>query len=74
MALVLKRGYDLPAAIIALWKLGAAYMPLDPSLPKARIETMLEKAQVSALLGHQRWAEDFGVHRFISLETLGRYP
>lgn len=70
VALVLKRGYDLPAAIIALWKLGAAYMPLDPSLPKARIETMLEKAQVSALLGHQRWAEDFGVHRFISLETL----
>ncbi|HEY6529492.1 MAG TPA: amino acid adenylation domain-containing protein [Cellvibrionaceae bacterium] len=70
VGLVLKRGYDLPALVIALWKIGAAYMPLDPLLPKARVETMLELAQVTALVGHQRWAEDFGVHRYISLETL----
>lgn len=47
---LIKRNRDLPALIFAIWKLGAAYVPLDPSYPSARIKTILSAAGAKILI------------------------
>ena len=37
-------------AIIAVLKAGGAYLPMDPSYPKERIEYMLRDSQCTVLL------------------------
>lgn len=49
VALLLPRDADLPATVMALWKLGAAYVPLDPVYPEERIRAILAVAQPKLL-------------------------
>ncbi len=37
-------------AILAIWKAGAAFLPLDPDLPRARIATMINDARPARIL------------------------
>lgn len=41
-------------AALAIWKAGAAYLPLDPATPPERIRTILLEAQAPILVSH-RW-------------------
>ena len=41
VGLCLDRGTDMVTAIVATWLAGAAYLPLDPGYPAARLEGML---------------------------------
>ncbi len=45
VALMLDRSLDLPCAMLAIWKCGAAYLPLDPDNPKGRLSLILEDQQ-----------------------------
>ncbi|MFG2169750.1 amino acid adenylation domain-containing protein, partial [Micromonospora chersina] len=45
VALPLERGFDLVIAILAIWKTGAAYLPLDPHHPEARNQHMITTSQ-----------------------------
>jgi amino acid adenylation domain-containing protein len=45
VALVLPRTPDVVAAILAVHKAGAAYLPIDPCYPASRIEAMLADAE-----------------------------
>lgn len=44
VGVLLDRGPDLLASLIGVWKSGAAFVPLDPSFPVQRMETMLTDA------------------------------
>ena len=44
MALLVERSAEAIIAILAVLKTGAAYLPLDPGLPAARIEFMIDDA------------------------------
>ncbi|WP_328321444.1 amino acid adenylation domain-containing protein [Kribbella sp. NBC_00382] len=46
----LERSADLLVTLLAVWKAGAAYVPLDPVYPAARIAYMLADAQVALLV------------------------
>ncbi|MER6522457.1 amino acid adenylation domain-containing protein [Streptomyces sp. NPDC001553] len=48
----LRRGADLVAALFAVLRAGAAYLPLDPGYPAERIRFVLEDASPSAVLVH----------------------
>ncbi|HEU5182484.1 MAG TPA: amino acid adenylation domain-containing protein [Candidatus Polarisedimenticolia bacterium] len=50
VALCLERGVDRIAAVLATLKAGAAYVPLDPAYPAARLALMLEDAGAAALV------------------------
>jgi amino acid adenylation domain-containing protein len=53
VALCLERGPDLVAALLAVWRAGGAYLPLDPDYPAERLEFMLADSRASVLLGHR---------------------
>ncbi|WP_432994458.1 amino acid adenylation domain-containing protein [Dactylosporangium sp. CA-233914] len=44
------RGPDLPAVLLALLGIGAAYVPLDPRYPRARLGFMVRDARVEAVV------------------------
>nr|AGS49688.1 long-chain-fatty-acid--CoA ligase [uncultured bacterium esnapd14] len=50
VAVCLPRGHDAVVAILATLKAGAAFVPIDPSYPQARIAHMLADADVKMVL------------------------
>lgn len=50
VALALPRSADLVIAMLASWRIGAAYLPLDVQWPQARQALMLEQAGAAVLL------------------------
>ncbi|HEV2847276.1 MAG TPA: AMP-binding protein, partial [Thermoanaerobaculia bacterium] len=46
----LDRSPEMVAALLAVWKAGAAYVPMDPSYPEDRLAYMLEDAGIALLL------------------------
>lgn len=50
VAVYLDRSIDLPATLLAVLGLGAAYVPLDPIFPARRIADILEDAGVDAVV------------------------
>ncbi len=52
IGLCLRRNVDLPAAMLAVLKTGAAYVPLDPAHPPARVAEIAADAGVRAVVAH----------------------
>src|SRR6185295_5232698 len=48
VAIALERSVDQIAALIAAWKAGAAFVPLDPSQPRQRLARMVEDLAAAA--------------------------
>ncbi|NGM45900.1 amino acid adenylation domain-containing protein [Rhodobacter sp. SGA-6-6] len=60
VAVALERGLELPVALLAAMRVGAAYLPLDPDHPPERLARILAMAQPVVLL--------------TSAELRGRFP
>jgi amino acid adenylation domain-containing protein len=45
-----ERGVQTPAVLIAAWKAGAAYVPLDPDFPEERLDFILRDSGVKVLI------------------------
>ena len=52
----LDRSLDMLVAVLAVLKTGAAYLPLDPAFPKARLEFMASDAAIRILVTSQSLA------------------
>ncbi|MFF0123354.1 amino acid adenylation domain-containing protein, partial [Micromonospora arida] len=59
VGVLLDRSVDLVAALLGVWKAGAAFVPLDPSYPAGRIASMLADAGVSRVVTSARYADRF---------------
>ncbi len=53
------RGPDLVAACLAAWRVGAAYLPLDPTYPEDRLSYMVADSGALALIADE--AADFDI-------------
>lgn len=56
----LDRSPDLIVALLAAWKAGGAYLPLDPAYPKDRLTYMLADSRAPVLLTQIKFLSDFG--------------
>ena len=50
VALMLYRSFEMMVSVIAIWKAGGAYLPIDPDYPDERIAYMLKDGSVPVLL------------------------
>nr|MDP9121185.1 amino acid adenylation domain-containing protein [Acidobacteriota bacterium] len=50
----LERSLVVPAAVLAIWKVGGVFLPLDPSYPADRLAFMLADAQAPVLLSQRK--------------------
>ncbi|MGV9270945.1 amino acid adenylation domain-containing protein, partial [Kitasatospora sp. NPDC003701] len=50
VALTMPRSAELVTALLAVLKTGAAYLPIDPALPRRRIDLMLDDARPAVVL------------------------
>jgi amino acid adenylation domain-containing protein len=79
VGVALERSIDLIVALLAIVKAGAAYVPLDPRDPKARLERLAASSQIAWIVTLTRWRDQAPVvpSRIISLEELidlARHP
>jgi amino acid adenylation domain-containing protein len=56
IAVLAERGPDMVAGLLAVWKVGAAYIPLDPEYPSERLAFMLHDAAVPVVLTQRKLA------------------
>ncbi|NEC86499.1 amino acid adenylation domain-containing protein [Streptomyces sp. SID12501] len=61
VGLLLERSADIPVAILAVLKTGAAYVPLDPTYPAERLRYMVRDAGVTTVVGAAEQARDRGL-------------
>lgn len=64
----LHRGSDLIAALLGILKSGAAYVPIDPTYPPARIERMITSARLTTVLTTKEHASVFGHVSLLQVE------
>ncbi len=50
VGIALNRGIDMVVSMLAVWKVGAAYVPLDPEFPAERLAFMIEDAGIRFVL------------------------
>jgi len=63
VAMIFEPSVDMIVAIVAIVKLGCAYVPLDPGLPQERLDNMISDLGIRHLVTHR------GVHtRFLNKE------
>ncbi|WP_156425243.1 non-ribosomal peptide synthetase, partial [Mycobacterium sp. GA-1285] len=78
VAIFLPRSVDAVTAILAVLKTGAAYLPIDPALPPARIGFMLDDAAPIAVITTGQFADQVDEHggRVIDIEdrSVESYP
>ena len=51
VALCLERSFDQIVAALAVWRIGAAYLPLDPAWPDGRLATIVGDADCALVIG-----------------------
>ena len=51
------RSIDVPLTLLAILKAGAAYVPLDPSYPRERLDAMIADAACTVVISRQSLAE-----------------
>lgn len=61
VGLCIDRSLDMVVAILAAWKAGGAYLPIDPAYPASRIDYILQDSKTSTLLTSSQVA---GGHAF----------
>ncbi|MHC3475418.1 amino acid adenylation domain-containing protein, partial [Streptomyces sp. 7R007] len=63
VGLCLPRGTEVPVAILAVWKAGGAYLPIDPGLPVERLAYLLDDSAVAVVIGTEDVLDDLPAGR-----------
>src|SRR5882757_6124581 len=69
VGLCLPRGIEMITAILAVWRAGGAYLPIDPELPADRVGFMLTDSRVSLVLGTADVIAELPIGRLLTIEV-----
>ncbi|MET9550432.1 amino acid adenylation domain-containing protein [Streptomyces sp. NPDC006627] len=71
VGLCLPRGIEAVVAVLAVWKAGAAYVPIDPGYPAERIGFMLADSGVALTLTTEEVLDELpaGRNRFVAVDS-----
>ena len=53
VALIIERSIRQVQAILAIWKAGCHYIPIDPNYPRQRIDTILQNAVIETIISEE---------------------
>lgn len=67
VAVAMSRGVDLIVALVAVWKAGAAYLPIDTAYPADRIRFMLADSHAAVLLGQEELLDELPVRNILAV-------
>ncbi len=70
VGIYLPRSMDMVIALLAVLRAGAAYLPLDIGLPKARIFAMIAQSQAKWMISSQELQESFVTEQSFATEQL----
>ncbi|HWA97060.1 MAG TPA: amino acid adenylation domain-containing protein [Pirellulales bacterium] len=72
----LQRSAEMVAALLAVFKAGGAYLPLDPGYPAARLAFMLEDSKAPVVIGNDTALDSLdGYHgKLVTFAGLDDYP
>jgi amino acid adenylation domain-containing protein len=68
VGLGLHRSLDLPVALLGIMKSGAAYVPIDPGYPAARIEQMISSGNLEYVVTRTDLVSEFSAARTICVD------
>ncbi|MFI6151838.1 non-ribosomal peptide synthase/polyketide synthase, partial [Kitasatospora sp. NPDC051170] len=68
VGLCLPRGVDMVVAVLAVWRVGAAYLPIDPEYPAERIAYTLSDSAAVLVLGRRDTVSDLPAERTLWLD------
>lgn len=79
VAIAMKSSFDVIPALLAIWKAGCVFVPLDVNNPAARLKTMISSVEPQWLLtqgdiaeGSRALAESFPAQKIITIESSDR--
>ncbi len=65
----LDRSIESIISIISIWKAGAAYVPLDPSYPKERIDFMINDSAMKIIITIKKYKELFDEQKLFLIDS-----
>ncbi len=70
VAVVMEKGWEQIASVLGILRAGAAYLPIDPKIPRARLEYLLSNGRVSIAWTQPRLREALAWPSAIKVWTL----
>ncbi len=55
VGICLERSFDVPISVLAIFKVGGVYVPLDPSHPSARLAHIIADADIAVIITQTEW-------------------
>ncbi|WP_204014810.1 non-ribosomal peptide synthetase, partial [Virgisporangium aurantiacum] len=71
IGVLLDRSANLLVCLLAVWKAGAAYLPLDPADPPERVQSLLSDAGVTVVCVEQGRSPSVGASNVVTVEVDG---
>ncbi|MGF1541803.1 MAG: amino acid adenylation domain-containing protein [Pleurocapsa sp.] len=73
IAVIMEKGWEQVIATLAILTAGAAYVPIDPQLPPARIEHLLAQSQVEIVLTQSHLIENLTLEKLTAIAVNCNY-
>jgi amino acid adenylation domain-containing protein len=70
IAIVMEKGWEQVVAALGILQAGGAYLPIDPTLPKERLQYLLDNGDVTIALTQTKWKDEISWPSNIQVSTV----
>lgn len=67
IGICMNRSFELLVSMLAILKLGAAYLPIDPTYPKNRIEYIIKDSNINTILSNSNFSDKYPNIQFVNV-------